>query len=108
MPTIRRLVAAPTEDALLGLKFKTQNAPALVTLAASTPTVTEEISFSVGSTEFLVAAQINLEIANQTVDLARDTLLYQEPVPAGEYFIRIPAVAADVSYILIIEPVAAG
>jgi hypothetical protein len=106
MPTIKRLVAAPTEDALLGLKFKTQESPALVTLAASSPTAGEDISFSVGSTEFLVAGEMNLEIANQTIDLARDTILFQEPVPAGEYFIRIPAVAADASFLLIIEPVA--
>jgi hypothetical protein len=106
MPTIKRLVAGPTEDALLGLKFKTQAAPALVTLAASSPTAGEDISFSVGSTEFLVAGEVNLEDANQSVNLERDTILFQEPVPPGEYFLRIPAVAADLSYLLIIEPVA--
>jgi len=105
MPTIARLVAAATADALTGLKFKTQGSPALVTLAISSATASEDCSFSVGSVEFLSAGEINLEVANQVVDMDRDLLLVQEAVPPGEYFLSIPAVAADVSFVLIIEPV---
>jgi hypothetical protein len=99
------MIAAPIENALDGLKFSVQAAPALVTLAVSTPTVTETVTFSVGSDVILDTAQINLEIANQTVDRDRDVLLEQEVVPAGQYFLQFPACAADISYLLLIEPV---
>lgn len=105
MPTIARLVAAATTDALSGLKFKTQGAPALITLAVSSATASEDCSFSVGSVEFMSAGEINLEIANQVVDMERDVLLLQEAVPPGEYFLEIPTVAADVSFVLVIEPI---
>lgn len=108
MPTIARLVAAATQDALSGLKFKTQGLPALVTLAASSATPGEDLSFSVGSQEFASQAEINLEAANQVVDMQRDILLDREAVPPGEYFLSVPVVAADMSFVLIIEPVPVG
>ena len=106
MPTIKRTVAAATDDALQGLKFKTQGAPALVTLAASTATGGETLTFSVGSNEFVSQAIVNIEVASQTVDMQRDIILQQEAVPPGEYFLAVPAVAADMTFVLIIEPVA--
>lgn len=105
MPTIRRTIAAATDDALQGLKFKVQGSPALVTLTASSPTGGETLSFSVGSQEFVSQALVNLEIASQVIDQERDVILQQEAVPAGEYYLAVPAVAADFSYCLIIEPV---
>lgn len=105
MPTIARVVAAATQDALSGLKFKTQGAPALVTLAASSATAGEDLSFSVGSQEFISQGEINLEAADQMVDMQRDILLQQEAVPPGEYFLSVPVVTADMSFVLIIEPV---
>jgi len=108
MPAIRRVVAAASDDVLLGLKFKTQGSPALVTLIASSATAGEDLTFSVGSVVFLEAAEINLEVANQVIDADRDVLLIQEAVPPGEYFLRVPVVAADMSFLLIIEPVPGG
>jgi len=105
MPAIKRVITAASQDALSGLKFKTQSVPALVTLAASSPTAGEDLSFSVDSQEFCSAAEINLEIANQTIDMQRDIILFQERVPAGEYFLNIPVVTADVSFQLIIDPI---
>lgn len=105
MPTIRRTVAAATDDALSGLKFKTQGAPALVTLVASSATGGESLSFSVNSNEFVSQAIMNIEVASQTVDMERDVILSQEAVPAGEYFLSVPVVAADMTFCLIIEPV---
>ena len=108
MPVIKRVITAPTQDALTALKFKTQSDPALVTLAASSVTAGEDLSFSVDSQEFCSAAEINLEAANQVVDMQRDIILFQERVPAGEYFLAVPAVATDMSFSLIIDPVPEG
>jgi len=107
VPTISRTVTASAQDVLTGLKFKNQTSPALVSLYASSATAGDDLSFSVDSQEFCAAAEINLEIANQAVDLQRDGLLLQERVPAGEYFLAI-TVTTDVSFRLIIEPVPVG
>lgn len=105
MPVIKRVITAATQDALSTLKFKTQSTPALVTLAASSVTAGEDLSFSVDSQEFCSAAEINLEIANQVVDMQRDIILFQERVPAGEYFLNVPVVTTDMSFALIIDPI---
>ena len=105
MPAIARVIAAAAENALDGLKFASQDAPALITLCASSATAGEDLSFGVGSETFLEAAEINLEIGDQVVSRDRDVLLEQEVVPPGQYFLRVPVVAADMSFLLIIEPV---
>lgn len=105
MPVIKRTVAAATQDALTGLKFKTQSVPALVTLAASSATAGESLSFSVDSQEFASAAVINLEAADRMVDEQRDIIMFQERVPAGEYFLAVPVVAGDMTFSLIIDPI---
>lgn len=105
MPSIKRTIVAATQDALANLKFATQSEPALVSLFASSPTAGEDLSFSVGSNEFTSQAEINLEVLNQVVDTERDGILIQEQVPAGQYFLSVPVVAADVSFLLIIDPI---
>lgn len=105
MPSIKRTITAAVDDALLGLKFKTQAVPALVSLYASSSAAGESLSFSVGSQEFLNNGEINLEAADRVIDTDRDALLLQEPVPPGEYFINVPTVAGDMTFLLIIEPV---
>lgn len=104
MPSITRGVAATTSDALTGLKFKTQGLPALVSLFASGATEGDVISFSVGSQEFLVDAEVNVEAASGVVDTDRDQLLFQERVPPGEYFMPVTVTAAA-KYLLVIEPI---
>lgn len=105
MPIIRRVIVAASEDALTTLKFKTQSLPALVSLFASSATAGEDLSFSVDSQEFALAAEINLESGNQIIDMERDAILFNERVPAGEYFLRVPVVAVDMSFALVIDPV---
>jgi len=104
MPSIRRQVSAATENALDGLKFRTQGSPALVTLAASTETATETVSFSVGNNDYLVSANMNVR-TDDTVSLEDDVLLQQEAVPPGEYFLQFPACTGTIDFLLIIEPV---
>ena len=104
MPTIARQVSAATDDALSGLKFKTQGSPALVTLAANTETAGETCSFSVGNQEYLSQGFLNVETGD-LVDMQRDILLQQEAVPPGEYFLAFPAATGTINFVLIIEPV---
>jgi len=104
MPTISRQIALATDDALSGLKFKVQGSPALVTLAASTETATEALSFSVGSQEFCSGAVMNVR-TDDSCSVDRDVILLQEAVPAGEYYLAFAACAGTINYLLIIEPV---
>lgn len=108
MSVIRRTVSATTSDALNGLKFKVQNRPALVTLAASAAAAGETLSFSVGSREIVVDAVVNLESADRVVDPQRDVIMAQERVPPGEYFLPMTLAGADVTYWLNIEPLPGG
>jgi len=103
VPVIRRTITAASEDALSTLKFKTQSSPALVSLFASSATAGEDVSFSVDSQEFAQAAEVNIESGNQVIDMERDAILFNEEVPAGEYFLRIPVVAVDMSFALVID-----
>lgn len=104
MPSIKRVNVATTTDALNGLKFKVQARPALVTLFASAVTATDRISFSVGSNEVLVDASPNIESSADVVSADRDTILFQERVPAGEYFLSVTATTA-INFLLVIDPV---
>lgn len=103
MPVIKQQVVATTPDALLGQKFKVQARPCLVTLYASGQAAGALIGFSVGSSEYLVDALVNLEQAD-VVDSGRDMIMMQERVPPGEYFLPITLGGTDVTYLLIIEP----
>lgn len=105
MPVISLVVATAADDVLSGRKFKTLTSPSLITLAATTVTAAETLSFSVDSQEFASGARINVETTDRSVDIERDALLVQEVVPAGEMFLNVPAIAADMSFVLIIEPI---
>ena len=88
MPTISlKTVAAGTANALDGLNFQSVPSPgALVSIAATTPTAGGTISYSVGTEQFLVKAQQNIESSADVVDMDRDQILNREPVPPGKQF----------------------
>jgi len=104
MPTIRRQISAASDNVLEGLQFSVQDSPALVTLYAATATEGETLTFSVGSRQFAVGAVMNVEGSTGVVRTDTDMILDQEVVPAGKYFLEFPAVAANLMYLLIIEP----
>lgn len=102
MPSIRRNAAGTTADALTGLQFKIQYAPFLASLYASGATEGDVVSFSVGSNQYLVNAQVNVESASGVVDTDRDQVLFREMCPAGEIFMPMTMTAA-VQFLLVIE-----
>lgn len=103
MPSIKKTNIATVANALNGLKF--EDIPpggALISLYASGATVLDEISYSVGSEDFLVSAHVNVEASADVVDTDRDQILFQEPVPRGKQFLAITATTA-VNYLLVME-----
>jgi len=104
VPTIRRQLTAATENALEGLKFSVQNGPSLVSIYAATATATETLSFSVNNQDVLVDAPVNVQASADVLDTDRDQVLFREPVPAGKFYLRVPAVAGEFDYMIVIEP----
>jgi len=102
MPSIRLSnVAASTSNALDGLQFQDLPAPgALVTIYATTPTAGGNISYSVGTERFVVAASINIESSADVVDSDRDLVLDREPVPAGKQFLAVDDQIANVLVVI--------
>lgn len=107
MPSIKKVNQGDSANALNGLKF--EDIPpggALVSLYASAVTAGDTIGFSVGSEDFLVDAEPNIETSADVVDTDRDQILFQEPVPEGKMFMPI-AVTTAINYLLVLEYVEA-
>jgi len=109
MPSIMlKNVAAGTANALDGLQFQDIPEPgALVSIFATTPTAAGNISYSVGTERFLVAAQQNIEIAADVIDTDRDQILDREPVPAGKQFLAVDAQIGNILVVIEQLPIAA-
>lgn len=103
MPATKRVNVATVSNAMNGLKFEEIPAGgALASLYASCVTAGDVIGFSVGSEDFLVDAEPNIEASADVVDTDRDQILFQEPVPSGKIFMPITATTA-VNFLLVLE-----
>jgi len=103
MPAIKINDQATVANAVTGLKFSKQANPFLATMWASGVTVTDVIGFSVGSEDYLLAANPNLEATN-IANFLVDRILDREPCQDGELFVPVTATTA-VNFGLIIEEV---
>ena len=91
MPSIRLSnTSASTANSLDGLQFQDiPGAGALVSIYATTAVAGGNISYSVGTERFLVAASVNIESSADVVDTDRDLVLDREPVPPGKQFLAV-------------------
>lgn len=103
MPVIKRTVSAAAENAVQGLRFATLKGPALVSLFASTETAGETVTCGVGDLSVLENAVMNVQTTVGVVDTGKDQLLFREPMAAGQIVLAVPAVAATVTFELLIE-----
>lgn len=107
MPSIKVVNQADSANAVNGLKFEEIPAPgALLSLYASCVTAGDTIGLSVGSEDFLVDAEPNIEVSADVVDTDRDQILFQEPVPAGKMFVPIEVTTA-INFLIVLEYLAA-
>lgn len=104
MPVIRRTIAAASENAVQGLRFSNMDRASLISVYASTPTEGEKISVGVNDLNVLESGVVNVESASTVVDVQRDQVLFREPVGAGQLVVAVPAVAADFTFMVVIEP----
>jgi len=103
MPSIiRKNVAAGTSNDLDGLKFqKIPPGGAVVTLYATAAAAGANLRYSVGSEDFLVDCEPNIEASADVVDTDWDVVLFEEVVPEGDQFVEITGQICN--YILVIE-----
>ncbi len=102
MPAILlKNVPAATPNAVNGLQFEDIPAGgALVTIYASTPTAGGTIDYKVGTEDFLVLAQVNIEAAADVIDNDRDRILFREPVPSGKQFLAVNTQICNVHIVI--------
>jgi len=93
MPAIKINDQATIANAVTGLKFSKQANPFLATMWASGVTVSDVIGFSVGSEDYLLAANPNLEATN-IANFLVDRILDREPCQDGELFVPVTATTA--------------
>jgi hypothetical protein len=102
MPSIMlKNIAAGTANAVNGLNF--EDIPpggALLSLYATTAVAAGTVGLKVGSEDFLVDAQVNIESAADVIDTDRDQVLFQEPVPEGKLFISVGAQVGNILAVL--------
>jgi len=103
MPSICIRNQVTAANALNGLKFSKLAGPALLSLALSSVTVTDTVSFSVGDREILRLANPSIEISADVVDWGRDQVLFAEPAEGGEDLFMAVTATTAVGFLLVID-----
>jgi len=103
MPTIKVSNQATSANCLTGLKFVKLTRPSLISLYASSVTVSDSVGFSLQDREVLNAANVNIESSADVVDINRDQVLFAEPGdPGEELFMPVTATTA-VNFLIVID-----
>ena len=102
MPSIRISAGAVTNNLLDGEKFGViPGGGAIVNMWGSSVTVTDTFGLSIGNQDIVVqGTEYNIEIAADAIDTARDQLVFNEVVPAGQLFLPIGAVTTEAQFLL--------
>lgn len=102
MPAIKVTNQASAANAVDGLKFSRINRPTRLSFFASGVTNSDTVSVSVDQTDYLVNANPSIEISADVVDVARDQLLFDEPIRQGQLFVAIVATTA-VNFLVVLR-----
>lgn len=103
MPATKVVNQADSTNAMNGLQF--EDIPpggAWISLWASGVTVLDTIGLKVGQKDYLAAAEVNIEISADVVDVARDQILFREPMRSGKIFLAV-SVTTALNFLLVQE-----
>lgn len=100
MPTVRFGTATST-DALANRKFNiVPQGGAIVNLWASSVTNGDTFGLSIGDRDIVVnGTEMNIEIAADVIDIARDQMVFNEVVGPGQLFLPV-TVTTEAQFIL--------
>lgn len=105
MPTIRRRVTATTANAISTDKNRYIGAGgAIVNMAAAGVTNSDDVGLSINTREIVPqGTDINIEVAADVIDWARDQILFNEYVEPGELSVPV-TVTTEMQFLLSIRP----
>lgn len=91
MPSIRQRVAATTANALSTQKFRiVPPVGALLSLWIAGVTATDNYGLAIGNQDIVVqGTTVNIEASADVIDIDRDQIVFQEPIPGGELFMPV-------------------
>lgn len=97
MPSIRQRVAATTGNALATAKFRIVPASgALLSLWVAGVTATDSYGLAIGNQDIVVqGTTVNIEVSADVIDVDRDQIVFQEPIPGGELFMPFTLTTED-------------
>ena len=107
MASVRRLVSAVTADDLATLDIRKVEVRSRVSLWASTVTVTDTISVSIGKIEIMPASTGNVRAAAVGLVLTSDDQLLFESLVGpgvGDLKVGVATLTTSLIYILSVEP----
>jgi len=105
MASRRLSVAAVTADAIATEEIRRVDVPSRVNLWASGGTAGDQLGLLLNRTEILPSGDVNIEIAADVIDVARDQLVFNTVVGRGQLRVPVPVVTAEVQFLLSVEPI---
>ena len=106
MSSRRLLVSAVTNDALSDQDIRTIERPSVVNLWATSVTISDTIGLRLGKTIILDDGTANVSAAALgMVDVARDQLVFNSVVGAGDLRLPVATLTTSLIFIISVEPI---
>lgn len=98
-------VGAATADAIATEEIRRVDAPSVVNMWASCVTNGDTVGLSLNRTEIMPTDECNIEISADVIDVARDQLVFNTVVGAGQLRVPVGAVTTELQFLLSVEPI---
>jgi len=103
----RRLgIVAVTNDALADQDIRTVDGPSVVNMWASSVTNGDQCGLRLDKTIIMDDGEVNIEIAADVIDVARDQLIFNTLVGKGSLRLPVPTLTTELQFLLSVEPAA--
>jgi len=105
MSSLRLTAAAISADIISTETIRRVLGPSVVNMWASGATAGDQLGLSLDRTEILPVGDINIEIAVDVVDVARDQCVWNTVVGRGDLRVPVGTVTAEIQGWLSVEPI---
>lgn len=105
MASRRIVVAAVTGDAIATEEIRRVDQLSTVNMWASCVTKGDEIGLLLNRTEIMPADNVNIESNADVIDVARDQLVFNSVVGAGQLRVPVPTLTTELQFLLSVEPI---
>lgn len=106
MASLRRLIVGTSADVLSTENIRKVLVASTVNLWATSVTVTDTIAMFLGATELMPAGPMNVAAAALgLIDIARDQLIFNAVVRAGELRLPVGTLTTSLIFLLTVDPI---